>query len=177
MPKKQYLEAGEIVGTHGIHGELRIQPWCDSPATLAKLKTLYFDEGKKAVSLTCRAHKNIVLAVMEGVNSVQEADAMRGRVLWLNRDDLKLDNGQYFIQDLIGLRVVDSASGEEYGTLSDISATGANDVYHVRSTAAGGTASERLIPAIPDVIAETDIDGGILKVKTDIIKGLFHDED
>jgi len=176
MPKKQYLEAGEIVGTHGIHGELRIQPWCDSPATLTTVGTLYFDEGKKAVKVTCRAHKNIVIAVMEGVDSVQAADALRGRLLWLNRDDLKLDDGQYFVQDLIGLRVIDSVSGEEYGTLSDISATGANDVYHIR-TAAGGTAAERLIPAVPDVIAETDIEAGILKVRTDIIKGLFHDED
>ena len=71
MPKLQYLEAGQVVGTHGVRGELRVQPWCDSPAQFAALTTLYWDAGKTPIKVKCRPHKNIVLVKMEGVDTVQ----------------------------------------------------------------------------------------------------------
>ena len=167
MPKKQYLEAGQIVGTHGVRGELRVQPWCDSPAQLAALAVLYL-EGKP-VDVSSRPHKNLVLMKMAGVDTVEAAAALRGKVLFLNRDDVDLD-GRHFIQDLIGLQVVDADDGTVYGELTDVSATGANDVYHV--LAAG---REVLIPAIPDVVREIDVDGGAVRIRP--LKGLFDDED
>ena len=71
---KQYLEIGEIVGTHSIHGEIRVNPWCDSPEFVKKFKTLYFDnEGKKAVKvISARPHGNIVLLKLEGTDTVEE---------------------------------------------------------------------------------------------------------
>lgn len=169
MPKKQYLEAGQIVGTHGIRGEVRVQPWCDSPEVLSELNVLYYDEGRTPLKVAARPHKNVALVKIEGVNTVQAAAALRGRILYLDRGDLKLNEGTYFIQDLIGLRVVDADSGEEYGTLTDVSPTGANDVYHVRTEK-----GEVLVPAVPSMIIETDVDGGIMKIRP--IKGLFDDE-
>ena len=169
MPKKRYLEAGQVVGTHGIRGELRVQPWCDSPEVLASLKTLYFDEGRTPLRVKSRPHKNVTLIQLEGVDTVQDAAALRGRILYLDRGDLKLPEGQYFSQDLIGLSVVDADTGETYGTLSEVSPTGANDVYHVDRGD-----GEVLIPAIADVVVDTDLDAGVMRIRP--IKGLFDDE-
>jgi 16S rRNA processing protein RimM len=121
MPKKQYLEAGQIVGTHGIRGEVRVQPWCDSAEVLSSLTTLYYDEGQTPVTVSTRPHKNIALMKIDGVDTVQDAAVLRGRILYLNRSDLKLAEGTYFVQDLIGLQVMDADSGEEY-ELSPMSA-------------------------------------------------------
>ena len=106
---------------------------------------------------------------LEGVTSAQEASVLRGRVLYLNRADVQLPEGSYFIQDLIGLRVLDADSGAEYGVLSDVSATGANDVYHIRTPQ-----GERLIPAVPSVVIDTDVADGVMKIRP--IKGMFDDE-
>lgn len=170
MPKKKYLEAGQIVATHGIRGEVRVQPWCDSPEVLSSLAVLYFNEGKTPVKVRSRSHKNIVIMKIEGVDTVNDAAALRGRILYLDRDDIKLDDGVYFIQDLIGLKVIDADTGQEYGMLTDVSPTGANDVYHIKTPD-----GEVLIPAIPSVVVETDIDAGIMRILP--LKGMFDDED
>lgn len=170
MAKRQFLEAGQIVGTHGVRGEVRLQPWCDSPAVLTPIKTLYFDEGKRAVKAACRPHKNLALVKLAGVDTVEAAAALRGTVLYLHRNDVKLEKGRYFICDLIGLTVVDDDTGETYGTCCDVSSTGANDVYHLQ-TADG---KEVLMPAIPDVIRKVDIDGGEIRIFA--MAGLFDDE-
>ena len=100
MPKQAFLEAGQIVGTHGVRGEVRVQPWCDSPALFATLTTLYWDKaGASPVRVKSRPHKNIALAKLDGVDTVQDASALRGRLLYLARADLKLPAGRYFIKD------------------------------------------------------------------------------
>ncbi len=169
MPKKQFLEAGQIVGTHGIRGEIRVLPWCDLPQVLSTLNVLYFDGGKTPVKVKSRPHKNIALMKIEGVDNVQDAAALLGRMLYLDRNDLTLDEGSYFIADLIGIKIIDADSGQEYSTLSEVSATGANDVYHVKTDK-----GEVLIPAVPSFIIQTDIDKGFMKIRP--IKGLFDDE-
>ena len=109
MPKQAFLEAGQIVGTHGVRGEVRVQPWCDSPALFATLTTLYWDKaGASPVRVKSRPHKNIALAKLDGVDTVQDASALRGRLLYLARADLKLPAGRYFIKDLIGMAIVDA---------------------------------------------------------------------
>lgn len=170
MAGQRFLEAGQIVGIHGIRGEVRLQPWCDSPATLTPVKTLYFEEGKRAVKTACRPHKNVVLVKLDGIDTVEQAEALRGQVLYLDRRDIKLPKGRYFICDLIDLTVVDDDTGEVYGTVTDVSETGANNVYHM-ATADG---REILIPAIPDVVRKVDIDGGEIRIFA--MAGLFDDE-
>lgn len=167
VPKVRFLEAGEVVSTHGVRGEMRVQPWCDSPEMFAKLKTLYWDaEGRQPVRVKSRPHKTIVLVKAEGIDTVQDAAARRGQVLYLDRRDVKLPKGQYFIRDLIGLTVVDADTGEEYGTLTDVSATGANDVYHLDYHG-----REVLIPVIPPVVIAVDIEGGVVRIRP--LEGLF----
>lgn len=171
MPKQAYLEAGQIVGTHGVRGEVRIQPWCDSPELFATLTTLYWDKGERPVRVKARPHKNIALAKLEGVDTVQDAAALRGKVLWLAREDLRLPPDRYFIRDLLGMTIVDADNGQAYGVLTDVSETGANYVYHMKSAATG---KEILIPAVPPVILGVDLDTGLIRMRP--LKGLFDDE-
>jgi len=169
---KAFLEAGKIVGTHGVRGELRVQPWCDSPDFLAGFKTFYFDpKGKNAVTAeSARAHGNLVLLRLNGVESIEQASLLRNKILYISRADAKIDENGWFVQDLMGCIVFDAVSGANLGELTDVSRTGANDVWHV-------TKDEReyLIPAIPDVIKSVDVVGGIIKITP--LKGIFDDED
>ena len=171
MPQKPYLEAGQIVGTHGVRGEVRVQPWCDSPQQFATFKKLYWDvNGKQPVKVKARPHKNIALAMLEGVDTVEAAQVLRGKMLYVDRRDIKLPKGHYLVQDLIGLTIVDADTGDTYGTLTDVSQTGANAVYHM-TTPTG----EVLIPAIPDVIIEVNIQRDILRLRP--MKGLLDDDE
>lgn len=170
--RKPFLECGKIVSTHGVAGEVRVQPWCDSPQDLEGVRTLYFDRGATPVGvLRARAHKNVVLLKLEGVDTVEAAQALRGRVLWVAREDIALDEGEYFIQDLLGMEVFDADTGLQYGVLTDVTETGANDVYHI--TFPDGTV--RLIPVIDQVVISTDPDHNRMEIRP--LKGLFDDED
>lgn len=171
---KEYLEIGQIVGTHGVRGELRVQPWCDSPDFFKKFKTLYFDaRGEKPVKvISSRAHGNVVLLCLENCNSVENATALRGKVLFMRRSDAKLKKGDYFIAELMDCKVVDFHNRDIcYGILSDVSQTGANDVWHIKDA----NGKENLIPAIPDVVKEVDVENGVITISP--LKGLFDDED
>ncbi len=170
--RKEFLEAGKIVGTHGVRGELRVEPWCDSAAFLAGFKTLYWDNGATPVKvLASRVHKSLVLMKLEGVESATQGDLLRGKVLYLARKDAKLPEGRYFIQDLIGMEVQDADTGKVYGTLREVFQTGANDVYRIQ----GENGKEFLFPAVDEMIAETDLEAGTIKVRP--IPGIFDSEE
>lgn len=161
--KKQFLEVGKIVGTHGVRGEMRVQPWTDTPGDLARLPVLYLDaSGQTKLSVQqMRAHGNLVILRAESVADIPSAERFRNRVVYADRDDIPLPQGQYFIQDLIGCKVYDADTEEFYGTVSDVSATGANDVWHIGRE----NGQEVLIPSIPEVVVSTDIDGGVIRIR------------
>ena len=169
--KKQFLEIGKIVAVQGLKGEVRVEPWCDSADFLCDFEVLYFDKGSVKVAIEkARPHKTIAIVKFEGINTPEEAAKLRNKVLFMNRDDVDLDENSYFVQDLIGLKVTDIDTNEEYGELVDVSETGANDVYYIKR----GEVTY-LIPAIPDVIVETNINDGKMLIRP--LKGLFDDED
>lgn len=168
---KQYLEVGQIVGTHGVRGEVRVNPWCDSPDFLKKFKTLYYDSnGERSVKIkSSRVHGNVVLMQLEDISTVEQASALKNKILFMNRKDAKIPDNTYFIQDLIDCKVIDADSGVDYGILTDVSETGANDVWHITK----GN-KEYLIPAIPSVVIDTDVMTGIIKIRP--LRGIFDDE-
>ncbi len=170
---KRFLEAGKIVGTHGLKGEVRAQSWCDSNEVLAGFGSLYLDgEGRQKLKVvSARVHKNSVIFKFSGIDYIDEAEKLKGRVLFIDRKDLALPEGTYFIQDLIGLEVLDADTGKVYGTLADVSPTGANDVYHVK----GGDGRVYLLPAVREMVVSVEIDAGCMKVRP--VKGIFEDED
>ena len=169
---KDFLEAGQIVGTHGIHGELRVNPWCDSPEFLRGFKELYFDHnGEKKVKVcSCRPHGNIALISLCGIDNVETAAAMRGKTLYIRRGDANLPADSYFIAELIGCAVMDADDAQTtYGILSDVCRTGAYVVWLVVSP----EWKEHLVPAIPSVVIKTDVDAGEIRIRP--IKGIFED--
>ncbi|MBR4099899.1 MAG: 16S rRNA processing protein RimM [Clostridia bacterium] len=170
--KKRYLEVGKIVGTHGVKGMTRVQVWADSPDFLKQFKYLYTDsEGNNKLNvLKVQPHGNISLVAFKGVESIEHAESFRNTVLYIDRKDVKLPEGRYFITDLIGITVTDAESGAVLGEISDVSQTGANDVWHIKKDG-----KEYLIPAIDEVIVEVDIDNQTAVIKP--LKGIFDDED
>ena len=167
MSGKKLLEAGKIVTVFGLKGEVKVQSWCDTPEFLCEFDTLYYKSGTPVNVERARVQKNMVIMKIEGTDSVEEAQKLRNRVLYIDREDVELDEGCYFIQDLIGLTVMESKDGKVYGKLSDVSQTGANDVYHIKAE----DGKEYLIPAIPEVIDNIDLEGGIMKITA--LDGLF----
>ncbi|MDE6034389.1 MAG: ribosome maturation factor RimM [Ruminococcus sp.] len=163
--KKEYLEAGKIVNTHGIRGEVKIMPYTDVPEILCEFDRLFLNKQEIFIE-RARVAKGMVIAKLEGVDTPEQAEKLRNKVLYMHRDDLELEEDTYFIQDLIGIEVKDVETGEIYGKITDVLQTGANDVYVI-----SGTDREYLIPAIADVVISTDIDNNIMTIK--VLDGLF----
>jgi 16S rRNA processing protein RimM len=161
---KEFLEAGRIVGTHGVHGEVRAEPWCDSPSFLAGFKTWYVGGRPLAVE-TARVHKRLVLAKLAGVGDIPAAQALRGAVVTIRRADAALPEGRFFIQDILGFSVADEATGEDVGTLTDVW-PGGQDVYVVTD----GDGAQRMIPNVPAFVRRVDLDGGVIHVA--LIEGM-----
>ena len=165
---KRYIDTGEIVGTHGLRGEMRVQPWSDSPAFLTGFSTFYLDD-KGQVSLKvrgARVHKNIVLLTAEGVDSIEAAERLRGKVLYFDRRDVQLEEGRHFVQDLIGCEVLDADTGARYGELTDVIATGANDVWQVSEQG-----RDYLVPVIPEGVVSVDVELGRVELRP--LEGIF----
>ena len=166
--RKQFLEIGKIVATQGLGGEVRVQYYCDSADVICSFDRLFLGKDKQELEVEkARPHKTLAVLKLGGIDNVDEAKTIVGKMLYMDRDDVELPEGVNFIQDLIGLEVVDADSGESYGKITDVSQTGANDVYHI----ADEKGNVKLIPAIPEVVAETDIEGGIMKITP--LEGLF----
>lgn len=167
---KKFLECGKFVTTHGIKGELKLEPWVDSPDELTPVKSLYLKNGEEAIAVSCRPQKNMVIVKIKGIETIEEALKYRGKMVFVNREDIKTKPGEYFVQDLIGLSVVDFDNAQLiYGTVDDVLKTGANDVYSVK-TADGKNV---YIPVIPDVIKQVDLQAEVIKITP--LRGLFDD--
>ena len=163
--KNQYLESGEIVGTHGIRGEVKIMPWCDGPDFLKAFHTFYI-EGTPYKVEAARVHKNMLLCKLQGVDDVSIAQTFKNKVVKIDRDSAPVAKGRVFIADLIGLPVY--AEGEEIGTLKDVYSGPANDVYIVKGK------REYMIPAVSEFLEDVNPDEGYIKVK--LLEGMATDE-
>ncbi len=170
---KQYLELGQIVGTHGIRGEVKINPWCDAPDFAKNFNTVYFGQnGDSPVKVTsCRSHKNMILMRLDGCDSIEAAETMRNKMVYIRRSDIVLQDGVWFIEELLGCAALDADDTSVcYGTVTDIVKTGANDVWQITS---GGR--DYLIPAIKEVVIRADVANDRVFIRP--LKGIFDDAD
>lgn len=170
---KTYLEIGRITSPHGVRGEVKLEVWGDGPEALLGIKQVSFHaDGSDPIRVeSSRPHQARLLLKLTGVEDMDGANALRGKVLFAHRDEIRCPEGSYFIDDLIGLTVVDADSGKIYGKLTDVAGlSGRSDVYTV--TDPEGRA--RLFPAIPQVVLKTDLAGGVMEIRP--LEGLF-DED
>jgi 16S rRNA processing protein RimM len=171
-----HLAVGQIVGAHGLNGELRVEAYSDFPDRFAPGAVLFMGEELEPVTIaSTRPHKTNLLIQLEEVNNRNEAEDVRG--LWLyvpQAEAAALEEGQYWIHDIIGLKVV-TTDGMQLGTISDVMTTGANDVYVVRQGPGSGSAVNQgrdiLLPAIADVVEQVDLEQGIMVIR--LLDGLI----
>jgi 16S rRNA processing protein RimM len=160
---KQYLEAGKITSTHGVRGEVRIEPWTNSPEFLCGFNILYID-GVPMKVLSMRPHKTSLITLFDGIGSIDSAVRLKNKVVFIDRNDASLEAGEHFIADLIGLTAVDDATGEELGKISEIIPLQPNNVYVITGQ------REILIPSVPEFVSDINIEAGRITFK--LIEGM-----
>ena len=160
----QFIEAGEIVTTHGVKGEVKVLPWVDAPDVLCEFDRCRID-GVEYTIESCRIQKTCNLVKLTGVDTMEAAQAMRGKVMELYREDI--DDDVIFAAELIGMQVL--CDGAELGKIVDVLDYPGNSVYVVKGK------HEYMIPAVKEFILSTDMDANVMQVK--IIEGMRSDED
>ena len=154
----ELIEAGKIVNTHSVYGEIKVQPWSDTDDFLCDFDIIYIDEKPFNVE-RARVHKNCVLLKLSGINSVNEAEKYRNKTVSVDKSEVELDEGSFFIEDLIGLRAEDK-DGIVLGKVCDVFSLPSNDVYVIRGE------HEYMIPAVSEFIHGVDMENGIIHVST-----------
>lgn len=165
---KEYLECGKIANTHGVRGDVIIESWCDTPEVLASLKVVYTEKSgvyTPVQVLKASVYKGRVLATLDGVTTLEDAAARKNTLLFAARADLPLAEGDFFVQDLIGLPVYEASTGEKYGVLTDVISGAASDLYEVKNER--GTF---LVPVVPAFVKKIDLTDGIA---IEAIEGMF----
>ena len=161
--KLQFIEAGEIVTTHGVKGEVKVLPWLDSPEDLCDFDRCRID-GKEYEIEQCRVQKTCNLVKLSGIDTMEAAQALRGKIIELYREDI--DDEVIFGDELIGVEVF--AEGEKLGKIVEVLDYPGNSVYVVKG------AHEYMIPAVSAFVLSTDMDANRMEVK--LIEGMRSDE-
>ena len=162
--KLQFVNAGEIVTTHGIKGEVKVMCWLDDPEMLCEFDRCQID-GKNFEIEQCRVQKTCNLVKLAGIDTMEAAQAMRGKKIMLYREDI--DDEVIFAAELIGVEVF--AEGEKIGKIKEVLDYPGNSVYVVKGE------HEYMIPAVKAFILNTDVEGNRMDVK--LIEGMRSDED
>lgn len=161
----QRLEIGQIVNTFGINGFVKIKPFTDDILRFDKLKNVYIKNEQYAIE-GVKYQKNVVLLKFKGIDSIEQAELLRNLYLEIDREDGILEEGAYYIVDLIGLEVI-TDNGELLGHLEDIYNTGSNDIYVVKDD----MGKQILLPAIKDVVKKINLEDKVIIVH--LLKGLM----
>lgn len=157
--KLETIQAGRIVGAHGIRGELRVLPRDGEADFLTRFSTFYMD-GQPVTPTACRVHKGTALMKLPGVEDRTAAEALRGRDLYIRRADAKLPEGEWFDDELLGLEVYNGETGECVGELTAVETYPASKVYTVQGV------REYLIPAVKDAfILSVDLEANRMDVR------------
>lgn len=165
---KDYLECGKIINTHGIKGAVKAESWCDSPYVLAELERVFVQQGtsfKEYEIINSSVFKQFVILELDGVLTIESAEKLKNQVIYLSRDDIELEENEIFIADLIGLKVIDIDTEEEYGKIINVINTGASDIYVIQTPN-----GEAMMPAVKEFVKNIDLSSGVY-VKP--IEGMF----
>lgn len=164
------LQVGVITSTHGVRGEVKVFPTTDDAERFKRLKEVLLDTGKEQITLEIEGvkfFKQFVILKFKGIDNINDVEKYRQKSLYVTRKNaVRLKKDEYFIADLIGLKVLDEEE-KEIGRLEDVMETGANDVYVIRMS----DGKELLLPAIKQCVLAVDMEAGFLKVH--ILEGLL----
>ena len=164
------LQVGIITSTHGVRGEVKVYPTTDDPRRFRRLKEVVLDTGKEKMNLEIEGvkfFKQFVILKFKGLDNINDIEKYRQKSLYVTRKNaVRLQRDEYFIADLIGLKVQDE-DGKELGTVKDVIETGANDVYEVDMA----DGKSLLLPAINQCILNVDVENGTMQVH--VLEGLL----
>lgn len=167
---EDFLQIGVISSTHGIKGEVKVFPTTDDVNRFKKLKEVYLDTGKEKLTLhpeSVKFFKQFVILKFKEFNNINDVEQFRQKSLWVDRQNaVKLRKDEYFIADLIGLKVI-TDEDKTLGVLKDVLQTGANDVYIVETE----DGKEVLLPAIKECVLKVDVEAG--EVLVHVMPGLL----
>ena len=164
------LQVGIITSTHGVRGEVKVYPTTDDPRRFRRLREVVLDTGREKLNLEIEGvkfFKQFVLLKFKGLDNINDIEKYRQKSLYVTRKNaVRLQRDEYFIADLIGLKVQDE-DGAELGTVKDVIETGANDVYEVQMA----DGRSLLLPAIKQCILNVDVENGMMQVH--VLEGLL----
>ncbi len=164
------LQVGIITSTHGVRGEVKVYPTTDDPRRFRRLKEVVLDTGREKLNLEIEGvkfFKQFVILKFKGLDNMNDIEKYRQKSLYVTRKNaVRLQRDEYFIADLIGLKVQDE-DGTELGTVKDVIETGANDVYEVEMA----DGRSLLLPAIKQCILNVDVEKGMMQVH--VLEGLL----
>ena len=164
------LQVGIITSTHGVRGEVKVYPTTDDPRRFRRLKEVVLDTGREKLNLESEGvkfFKQFVILKFKGLDNINDIEKYRQKSLYVTRKNaVRLQRDEYFIADLIGLKVQDE-DGKELGTVKDVIETGANDVYEVEMA----DGRSLLLPAIKQCILNVDVENGMMQVH--VLEGLL----
>ena len=164
------LQVGIITSTHGVRGEVKVYPTTDDPRRFRRLKEVVLDTGREKLNLEIEGvkfFKQYVIVKFKGLDNINNIEKYRQKSLYVTRKNaVRLQKDEYFIADLIGLKVQDE-DGIELGTVKDVIETGANDVYEVEMA----DGRSLLLPAIKQCILNVDVENGMMQVH--VLEGLL----
>lgn len=159
----QFLDAGEIVTTHGVRGELKVLPWSDGPEFLMGFRRVLIGKKEYAVE-SCRVQKTCNLLKLSGIDTMEQAQLLRGKTVQIYREDAPSD--LVFAAELIGVRVY---TDEEYlGEITEVLDYPGNKVYVVQGD------YSYMIPAVKQFVLSTDLEENRMQVR--LIEGMRNDE-
>ncbi|MBQ8342113.1 MAG: 16S rRNA processing protein RimM [Clostridia bacterium] len=169
MGRITYPECGKIINTHGCHGAVKIEPWCDSPEVFAALPAVYLREGGELRPLklteTSVFSGRFIFASFEGVDTMEQAEALRGKVLYARREDLNIPEGVLLIAEMKGMKVWHAETGALLGTLADVIHPANTDIYVIRTEQ-----GEVMVPVVSEFVKRVDEAEGIFLAP---IEGMF----
>ena len=164
------LQVGIITSTHGVRGEVKVYSTTDDPRRFRRLKEVVLDTGREKLNLEIEGvkfFKQFVILKFKGLDNINDIEKYRQKSLYVTRKNaVRLQRDEYFIADLIGLKVQDE-DGTELGMVKDVIETGANDVYEVEMA----DGRSLLLPAIKQCILNVDVENGMMQVH--VLEGLL----
>lgn len=145
----KYLEIGRIINKRGIRGELKIEHYANNENDFANFNKVYLSkDGKDSKTVeSCKTYKGFVYLKLSGIDTPEDADALRGKFIYVDRDDIVLDDDEVFIADLIGLDVIDAVNGKKYGKIKEVVNYGRYDTYVITDGI-----NEYMMPAVDEFI-------------------------
>jgi len=168
------IEAGKITSAHSFKGEVKIQNWCDSVDFLMQFENFYLEGGEILEIKRMRKSGNMIIALFSGIENETDALKLKNKIIYIDKNEAGLEEGVFFVADLIGLPVRDFGTGEKYGVLADVFNNGASDIYVIDCGIGGnGKKREAMVPNVPEFIKKVSLEEGVFVAP---IEGMFEQE-